>query len=749
MPVSMDQSLNAAHGRELSFTYLLSILWRRKWLVTLLTLLSLGVTYGAVRHIRDRWRATAQMVVIQRNLSSTTSPEMAYAAPLLESADTQTSMIESDGMAQRTLDWLKNEALQKRQTLEQLGIKDEMELRRNFTEMVDAKVPKDTNLIVLTANGPTAEQAQTLANAVCQAFVQWKQEIAQASMQEISKNLETRVARAHEKMLSEEQAELAFKKKRHLVDVPSQYKAALDQYLARDSAVAQAKEELGSEEERLRALGEQVQSANAAIRNGTGVRDDSLVQGLQKQLNDLEIERANAALKYTPEYPGVLPNLDAQIKDVQARLAKAVQGTLDNKRPSLQAQDSLFQQYKQTQVNALFLKAKFEGTLALREQAKQQLQGVPEASMEYARLSRNADLARQQYVSLLANMNSISFSNDLAHGNVQLTSQAILPESPYYPNRSRLLLLAGLLGFGTGVLLSLMLESSDRRLRTLSEVRALVPGPIIGTLPRLSHAQTRQMLAGDAPWLTTEAYSLARANLAMIARKALQGDPWDRQVILVTSSVPGEGKSVTAAHIARSLARSGKSVILVDADMRRPSQNRLFNTAEKIGLVDVLTRGVPLEEALVASDTDNLAILHSGIADRSPTELISLPTLPQMLEALRQMADVIIVDAPACVVVADALLLAPHVDCILQVVGVGKVDGETLQETTHALSAAAPKTLVYFVNYAPREARHRAYGKHYAYEPKMAGDLVVVPGHARSEVTEAHYESAENREEVK
>jgi capsular exopolysaccharide synthesis family protein len=194
------------------------------------------------------------------------------------------------------------------------------------------------------------------------------------------------------------------------------------------------------------------------------------------------------------------------------------------------------------------------------------------------------------------------------------------------------------------------------------------------------------------------------ANLSLATRGQREEDGTASrggQVMLITSSLPGEGKSFTAAQLARNIAQSGKQVILVDADLRRPMQNRLFHMNETIGLANVLSGTASLDDALVDSGTENLTLLHCGTSSRNPTELISSEQMSALLEALRQEADVIIVDAPACAVVADALFIAPYIDTIVHVIGVGQVDSALVRDTTAALAAAAPKIMTYLLNRAP------------------------------------------------
>ena len=184
------------------------------------------------------------------------------------------------------------------------------------------------------------------------------------------------------------------------------------------------------------------------------------------------------------------------------------------------------------------------------------------------------------------------------------------------------------------------------------------------------------------------------------------------RIILVTSTLPGEGKSMTSASLARALARSGKRVILVNADMRRPALDQSFPVSGSLGLADVLERRASLADALERSVEHNLLVLHSGQVTDSPTNLLSRPALAHLIHELRSAGCTVLIDTPASAVVGDALLLAPHADGILHVVGVGQVEEEILGRTTAALHAAAPGVLAYFVNRLPHE-RRAAYGGYY------------------------------------
>jgi capsular exopolysaccharide synthesis family protein len=324
--------------------------------------------------------------------------------------------------------------------------------------------------------------------------------------------------------------------------------------------------------------------------------------------------------------------------------------------------------------------------------------------MDYARIARSADVARQLYTSLQASLNAARLDRDAANGNVDIAYPASVPDKPLRPDMKRDLFFGAAVGLLLSVITVFLLEQADRRVHSPEEMRRLITGPVVGTIPQLSRSEVHSLASGgDAP-RASEAYSMIWANLSLVTRRQVPegGAAADHsQTMLITSSLPGEGKSFTAAQLARNIARAGKRVLLVDADLRRPMQNRLFNMNEPVGLANVLSGDLTLDDALVASGTENLTLLHAGSSKRNPTELISSEAMTALLEALRSEADIVIIDAPACAVVADALFIAPHIDTIVHVIGAGQVDSALVRDTTAALAAAAPKIMTYLMNRAP------------------------------------------------
>lgn len=673
---------------------LVNVFGRRLWLIALIMAVSLATAAVISKRTPKAWRASAQMLLVQRAPMLMTSTQAGASAPMVESIDTQISLLQSREIA-------KQAALIAQVSPETLQ------------SALSVAPPKETNLLDIAVEAPTREQAALWADAICTAFVSYKNNVAKGSSQQAIATLQGQTKRANRQVDSADQALLLFQRRNNLVDVPTQATAALNQYLSRAAEVSTLQEEYQSAQARANALNTSLEQAKKAISSSSVVRDDTQAQGLQAKLNDLEQKRLETAQRYRGKFPGVLSSLDAQIADVRNRLKASIKATTTTISP--QSESTLKDQTAQAVTDAATAQAKLAAAIKLRDQLKAQTGGLPQVSMTAARLSRSATDAHALHDQLETALRTAQLDKDVASGNVQIVQHAFVPDLPFRPDHKRDLLIGGVIGLCISLLAVLLLEQSDRSLRSIQDIRKMAGGPVVGVLPLMNRTQHRQLQAGETPPQLLETYNAARVNLALALRLETGADLANHQVILVSSAVGGEGKSLTAYEMALSFARSGKHVVLVNADMRRPSSVPALRGSKGPGLAEVLSGRATLAEALVDSQTHNLSLLHSGTPVGSPMDLVALPQMRETLQTLRHGADVVIVDTPPSAIVADALLIAPHVDCLLFVIGAGMVDAETVRHSSAALAAAAPKTMAYFINRAPRQSngpRNDAYVYH-------------------------------------
>ncbi len=691
------------------------ILLRRLWVIALVISACLACAFYVSKRTIKTWRATAEVICIQRSATAAPTTETAYAAPMVESIETQLAMVQSLAMAQRTVNYLKNEALSHHVSME--DVPEDLE---KFQRLITVNNPKDTNLVDVTVEANSPERARKWANAVCQAFVQWKKEVARQNLDNTVDSLESRAGLARARMTAAEEKEASYRVSHGMADVPVQQREALTRYFALKTEADSTSQSLAVLQARAAALQQRLSSRKKVPEVPGEPRPDPIVDRLKSQMNDLQISRSELLTKYTSKYPAI-QQLDAKIAIVGKLLEEAVTENNKTRFPAHRANDPLEEEYQKSLVDIRSAEAQNAAVVANRNAASAQLANVPEFGIQYARLAREAELERTLYANVQTALSAAIIDRDQAGGNVEVAQHAILPQLPFRPNLGLDLAFGGIAGVLLALSAVFALEQSDKRVRTVDRVRKLVSGHVIGTLPEFSSREIRALNRGEASMQATAGYGLARANLSLATRDIVHEGLGRGYMMLVTSAVPGEGKSLTCAQLGRSLARSGKSVILVDADLRRPTQNTLFASDEKIGLADVLLGRATLDEALVKSDTERLALLHSGSCDKDPADVVSLPYMQTLINDLCRRADVVLVDTPACSVVADALLIAQCADCIMYVVGAGKVNEEAVRESVAALSAARPKAMTVFVNRVPRVST-RAYRGYYSDSDGIGGN---------------------------
>lgn len=698
---------------EMGMKDFVAVLRRRAWLILPILLLCLGGAYEWTLHTPKTWRAQSQVELVRHMPAATDSPLSGVQPPADESMETQMGLIQSNKMAEKTLTLLKF-----REEVKGLPTNTVTWTPRQIEEGVKVTNPMDSSLLDITADANDPEQARRLADAVANAFKDWKHDLAHKNIVDSANALKNTVDKAQKSLVQAQRKEMEFKLAHHLADVNASEKAAIEQQEASDSTVVALNQELAARQSAVRDLDAQLKAADQAVSSPNGVPDEALVQRLQSDLGQLKSKRAEAGAQYTPDFPGSpglpsLKTLDDEIKDTQRQLDRALKATTNHAAGSLTAHNDLSRADNDAHVQLNLTQAKLGEALQAQQTYQQKVQEMPSLQMQYAQLQSNRELAERIASSYQAALSATRLQRDQVPDNVIVTQGGLVPIDPFKPNLKTNLILGLVLGALLSLGLVMLLEQMDQRVRTLDEVRALVSGPIIGMLPRTSRGQMNALSQGRLLPQFEEAFSLVRVNLSYVLRHSMLNEQVQHQTILVTSAVPGEGKSVAAAELARSMAEAGKSVILVNANLRRPSQNILFQTGETGGLTDVLSGQLSLDEAIATSNVENLSILNSGVSSQNPTVLLSLPSLASVMEALRFKADVVIVDAPDCTSVADTLLLTAHADCLLQVVRAGFIDMDTLHNASLALHATGKKVTV-LANGLTRP-QQRAFKSRFAY----------------------------------
>jgi len=243
----------------------------------------------------------------------------------------------------------------------------------------------------------------------------------------------------------------------------------------------------------------------------------------------------------------------------------------------------------------------------------------------------------------------------------RIAERAAIPIDPVFPRKTITLIIAAMMGMMVGLGVAFMQEHLDDRLNTPEEVNRALGLPVLGCVPVVSARQSPLMTSLPPRGPVADSYRWLRSSISF----ASEDQPL--RTILITSTAPNEGKSVTAINLAMAMAMEGRSVILVDADLRRPSIHHLLELPSTPGLTDVLHHHLPLEQGLRPTDVSGLLVLPSGSLAPNPAELVHSTAMDALITELVDKADVVIFDSPPSAAVLDAQLLSAKVDGVLLV----------------------------------------------------------------------------------
>jgi succinoglycan biosynthesis transport protein ExoP len=423
----------------------------------------------------------------------------------------------------------------------------------------------------------------------------------------------------------------------------------------------------------------------------------SLIQGLRQQQAQIRADLAAARVRYGAAYPKVT-ELDAELNGVMQSIAA------ETERLGQRAHSDF-----------LVAKAQENAARSAFDQQKQVAAQQNNAVIRYELARQEANSSRDLYENLLAKLQQASLLEGLRANNISIVSpaQPPAPAQPASPNlllREGLALLAGLL---LGLAAVVSAEMRDVSIHSPEEVESFLGIPLLAVLPEIerrvrvaAHAgpqsglppgnASEELIGGRMPTpltvLDRQASAFGEGMRSLRTALLLSRGGAPPQVILVTSSVAGEGKSTLAANLATLFAQNGSRTLLVDADMRKPALHRYAQgyreDASFPGLASALTSSGPIPVHRPVATLPNLAMLCGSERPPFPSELLGSPRMHALMKQWRTDYDVIILDSPPALPVTDAALLARHSDAALLVARCGSTSRQALRRTLRALSPA-------------------------------------------------------------
>jgi len=375
------------------------------------------------------------------------------------------------------------------------------------------------------------------------------------------------------------------------------------------------------------------------------------VQALKIELAALQKEEARLAESLGDRHPDMV-RVRSQIKATQDKLRAEIRNVAR----------SAESEYR----TALAKEARLAASL---ESVKGEAQSTNRKTIDLAVLKREVDTNRQLYADLLTKSKQAGLESELKTTNIRVVEKAETPKAPFIPNKMRSYQLAVVAGLMLGIGLALFFEHADNTFKTPDDVKEQLGLPFLGMVPDVevktaaaAKAAGQVVAARTAGSAVADAYRILRTNLIFTSADTIG------RAVLVSSANPGEGKTTTVANLAAALALNGAKVLAVDADLRRPTLHQHFGLQKTPGLSDLIVGKAQASQAIQTTKIDRLQLLPCGYVPPNPAELLGSPMMKQVLDALRQHYEWVLIDAPPVLAMADTPVLASMVERVVLVI---------------------------------------------------------------------------------
>lgn len=372
------------------------------------------------------------------------------------------------------------------------------------------------------------------------------------------------------------------------------------------------------------------------------------VQALRGQQATLQARYQEQLSTYKPDFPAMVA-LKAQIDAIDGQIAAEAASV----RQSIQSEYQL----------ALRQEQELAGQVASLKGGVMDLRG---RSIQYNILQREVDTNRSLYDGLLQRYKDIGVAGGIGANNISIVDRAQMPRSPYKPNLMNNLSVALAVGLLLGLGAAVGLESLDETLKVPEDIEGKLGLPLMGAIPLLEKGMSVEEAMADPRSALSEAYYSVRTALQFSTN---DGVP---RSLLVTSARPSEGKSTTATCLARNFAKLGMNILLVDGDLRNPSLHRILRASSGVGIANYLNGSATMAELVQATDQPNLSFIPCGPLPPNPAELLAGATIRSLIAEAEATFDLLIIDGPPVMGLADAPLLASAVAGTVLVIEAGQ-----------------------------------------------------------------------------
>jgi succinoglycan biosynthesis transport protein ExoP len=582
-------------------------------------------------------------------------------------------------------------------------------LLKNYSVAADPQA--DTDIINVAVQSYDPQVSADFANALCAEYITQSKMQGQAQLNDAADYLNGRL-RVVSTALDNKRRELKnFQVKNGSVDLQVDASARTSALSNIQESIRQNQADRMANVAQVAALQARVASLPASVVRPTGLRRSTKAESLKESLTALELQRLKLTQEYTAGSDEVR-QVDAQIAGIKADLQStaATEVTAYSTGPD-PIRETARQEAARLQGIIWAQEARDRALKTSEQQSKEQLKTLPQQQYLLSQLTTDLQTLQKTYEQLNDKYLSLRLQRDASVSNATILSPAAPELKPVSPKKLTNLVLSILTGLILAIASAALAEHLDDRVHTPQEAEQATGLPILANIPFEKDKAKQTLLEnGTHSSVLLESCRMLRTNIEFAAI----GKPL--RSITVTSTQPGEGKSTISVDLAVVMALDGRKVILMDADLRRPTLHTFFDLPNRAGFTGLVNETTTLEEALQPTSVPNLFLLSSGPIPPNPPELLNSKAARAVLSKIAEECDFLVVDTPPALVIADAQVMASATDAALLVVSMQEGGKRQIARTGQTLAHTGTHVLGVVLNKASQDAfggSYKDYDKHY------------------------------------
>jgi len=569
-----------------------------------------------------------------------------------------------------------------------------------FQESLSIQPIRGTQLVTIGVESEDAEKAAILANELAKVYIEDNLEARLAMTQQAATWLAGRIDGLKTKLKESEERLQQYREAEDLVDMEGEKTLSAKELEEISSKLSEARKQRVQAENIASQIGKLSDRNSISIKNIDAlsaipaVLQHSLVQRFKEQEGNAEQRLSELSKRYGYKHPKIIAaksELETAKQNTAGQIFKVVEGV-----------------HKEYEV----AKATEESLSRDVDRLKDLVQKTSRKQYQLDELTREVAVNRQLYETFFSRIKETSEAGDLQTANARVVDPAVIPTTPIKPKRAMLSVLAVLFGFLGGAILVFIRDALDNTVKSRDDVIIKLHSQLLGVLPLLKDKKISEAAAlaytkmGTGPF--SEAIRTIRTGVV------LSGLDNPHKILVITSSIPGEGKSTVACNLAQAFGQMGKT-LLIDADMRRPTIAKNFGMKLSApGLSNLVAETASPKECVYRIESVGIDIIPAGLVPPNPLELLSSKRFAAVLASLEKQYDRIIIDTAPCEVVSDALILSTFASALIYVV---KADATNIRAVKSGIGRLkeidAPVTGIVLNQVNPDRDSAYGYGRQY------------------------------------